>query len=88
MSDAGNIPAAVRSQDSARAYKSAKTQVAAARPSLENHLNAEENMGAESHIADGAQQQERDAPHKRYVTQNGIQHQPDEDQGGIVDVTV
>jgi hypothetical protein len=88
MSEPGNVPAAVRSQDSTRVYQTAKTQVSAPRPSLSNHLNTEGSMEKEGHAPDGSPQKNDDTGGQRYSAPDRVQHLPDENQGGLLDVTV
>jgi hypothetical protein len=88
MSEPGTIPVANRGQDSARVFQTAKTQVATLRPALNDHLNTDDSAENKDDGSGGSPQKKNNALPQRYGEPNRVQHHPDENQGGIVDVTV
>lgn len=88
MSDAGHISTVDRSQDSSRAFQTAKTHVASVNASVGGQLDTQPNLNAKTDLSGGSHEQRQGTMQQRYTADRRVPRMPGAFSGLVFDVTV
>lgn len=89
MSDAGHISTVDRSQDSARAYQTAKSHISPVDPGVGSQLNTQQNLSTKSDTSSGQRDQRHPSTQQRYTAdRRSVPQDPGTNSGLLFDVTV